>query len=104
MIAQTTLQQAQAESPAVAATVPASAQAAPVVVARASAPPSYTTPVDESPVGQRLDAPLVNYVVAHSEVAASAVRFSPLSSVMSSSDDFTQDTVEMTAAEIGAHR
>jgi hypothetical protein len=74
------------------------------LVAAASAPPSYTTPVDESPVGQRLDGRMVNYVVAHSEVASSAVRFSPLSTVMNSSDDFTQDTVEMTAAEIGAYR
>jgi hypothetical protein len=85
---------------------PAAAPASPTQtqVARASAPPSYTTPVDNSPVGQRLDAPLVNYVISHSEVSASAVRFSPLSTVMNSSDDFTQDTVEMTAAEIGAHR
>jgi hypothetical protein len=101
----------------VAMSAPARVQTAPVsavaietapessaVVARASAPPSYTTPVDNSPVGQRLGAPLVNYVVAHSEVSASAVRFSPLSTVMNSSDDFTQDTVEMTPAEIGAHR
>jgi negative regulator of sigma E activity len=74
------------------------------LVAAASAPPSYTTPVDESPVSQRLDGRMVNYVVAHSEVASSAVRFSPLSTVMNSSEDFTQDTVEMTAAEIGAYR
>jgi negative regulator of sigma E activity len=83
---------------------PVMAPDSPAVVAQSSAPPSYTTPVDNSPAGQRLDAPLVNYVVAHSEVSASAVRFSPLSTVMNSSDDFTRDTVEMTAAEIGAHR
>ncbi len=86
--------------PSVPATVPETR----TLVARASAPPSYTTPVDTSPAGQRLDAPLVNYVISHSEVSASAVRFSPLSTVMNSSDDFTQDTVEMTPAEIGAHR
>ncbi len=74
------------------------------LVANTSPPPSYTTPVDNSPVGQHLDAPLVNYVISHSEVSASAVRFSPLSTVMNSSDDFTQDTVEMTPAEIGARR
>jgi sigma-E factor negative regulatory protein RseA len=66
--------------------------------------PSYTTPIDTSPAGQRLSAPLVNYVVAHSEVSTSAVRFSPLSTVMSDSYDPTQGTVEMTEAEIGARR
>jgi hypothetical protein len=74
------------------------------MLASAGAPPSYTTPVDNTPAGQRVSAPLVNYVVAHSEVAASAVRFSPLSSVMSAGYDFTQGAVEMTEAEIGAHR
>jgi negative regulator of sigma E activity len=73
-------------------------------VAQVSVPPSYTTPVDTSPAGQRIDAPLVNYVAAHSEVSSSVVRFSPMSTVMNSSDDFTQGTVEMTAAEIGARR
>jgi sigma-E factor negative regulatory protein RseA len=72
--------------------------------ARELAPPSYTTPVDNSPASQRMSAPLVNYVVAHSDVAASAVRFSPLSSVMTGNFDLTQGTVEMTEAEIGAHR
>ena len=95
--------QAQTQAqPAVSA--PVAAPDSRMLVARASAPPSYTTPVDTSPAGQRLDAPLVNYVISHSEVSASAVRFSPLSTVMNSSDDFTQDTVEMTPAEIGAHR
>jgi negative regulator of sigma E activity len=104
--ATTPMTTAQTVSPEAFATVaaPAAAPESTAVVARNSAPPSYTTPVDNSPARQRLDAPLVNYVVAHSEVAVSAVRFSPLSTVMSSSDDFTQDTVEMTAAEIGAHR
>jgi negative regulator of sigma E activity len=83
---------------------PVAAPESRTLVARASAPQAYTTPVDTSPAGQRLDAPLVNYVISHSEVSASAVRFSPLSTVMNSSDDFTQDTVEMTPAEIGAHR
>jgi sigma-E factor negative regulatory protein RseA len=66
--------------------------------------PSYTTPIDTSPAGQRLSAPLVNYVVAHSEVSTSAVRFSPLSTVMSDGYDPAQGTVEMTEAEIGARR
>jgi len=103
MVAASAPVQAQA-SPVASPIAPVAAPTSPTLVARASAPPSYTTPVDNSPVGQRLDAPLVNYVISHSEVSASAVRFSPLSTVMNSSDDFTQDTVEMTAAEIGAHR
>jgi negative regulator of sigma E activity len=103
MVARNAPSQAQPEAqPAAAA--PVAAPAAATLVARASAPPSYTTPVDNSPAGQRLDAPLVNYVISHSEVSASAVRFSPLSTVMNNSDDFTQGTVEMTPAEIGAHR
>lgn len=72
--------------------------------AAADLDPGYTTPVDNSPAAQRLSAPLVNYVVAHSEVAASAVRFSPLYSVMDGSYDPTLGAVEMTAAEIGARR
>ena len=78
--------------------------AEPVVVAAVDAAPSYTTPVDDSATGQRFGGPLVNYVVAHSEVTTSAVRFSPLSSVMSAGQDLALGTVEMTEAEIGAHR
>lgn len=66
--------------------------------------PSYTTPVGGSESGSRFGQPLVNYVVAHSEVTTSAVRLSPLSTVMSAGQDIMQDTVEMTEAEIGAHR
>ena len=109
LVAQSVVQDAAplaADSPAtaVAAATQPDVTAPRAVVAAASAPPSYTTPVDESPVSQRLDGRMVNYVVAHSEVASSAVRFSPLSTVMNSSEDVTQDTVEMTAAEIGAYR
>jgi len=67
---------------------------------RDSLPPSYTTPVDNSPRGS----PLMNYFGLHSEVAASAVRFSPMSSVINSSYDPTQGAVEMSAAEVGARR
>ena len=88
----------QAEPAQVAAPQPAAA--APLQVARESAPPSYTTPVDDSPA--RRSAPLFNYVAAHSDVAVSAVRLAPLSSVMGGSFDLTQDAVEMTAAEVGA--
>jgi sigma-E factor negative regulatory protein RseA len=86
---------------------PEATQSAPaqmLIAARDAAPPSYTTPVDNSPAAQRLNGRLVNYVVAHSEVSASAVRFSPLSTVMSGDYDITQGAVEMTEAEIGALR
>jgi negative regulator of sigma E activity len=94
----------QSQPAAVTAITPAAASTSPALVAKASPPPSYTTPVDTSPAGQRIGAPLVNYVAAHSEVSSSVVRFSPMSTVMNSSDDFTQGTVEMTPAEIGARR
>jgi negative regulator of sigma E activity len=66
--------------------------------------PSYTTPLGGPDSASRFGQPLVNYVVAHSEVTTSAVRLSPLSTVMSAGQDITQGTVEMTEAEIGAHR
>lgn len=84
----------------------AGAQLASATVPSAADPevlPSYTTPVGGGEAS-RFGQPLVNYVVAHSEVASSAVRLSPLSSVMSAGQDITQGTVEMTEAEIGAHR
>jgi negative regulator of sigma E activity len=96
---------AQQSAPEAAAGSPAAASAPvtqPVILARESAPPSYTTPVDDSPA--RRSAPLFNYVAAHSDVAASAVRLAPLSSVMGGGFDLTQDAVEMTAAEVGARR
>jgi negative regulator of sigma E activity len=96
-----TVQVAQQPAP-VAVAGPLAQVAAPVFVARESAPPSYTTPVDDSPA--RRTAPLFNYVAAHSDVAASAVRLAPLSSVMGGGFDLTQDAVEMTAAEVGARR
>jgi negative regulator of sigma E activity len=71
--------------------------------AASEALPSYTTPVSSADAA-RFGQPLVNYVVAHSEVTTSAVRLSPLSLVMSAGQDITQGTVEMTEAEIGAHR
>jgi sigma-E factor negative regulatory protein RseA len=71
------------------------------LVARESAPRSYTTPVDDSPARR---GPLFNYVAAHSDVAVSAVRLAPLSSVMGGGFDLTQDAVEMSAAEVGARR
>jgi negative regulator of sigma E activity len=76
-------------------------RAARPAVARETSLPSYTTPVDDSP--SRRNAPLVSYVVAHNDVAASVVRLAPLSSVMNGSYDLTQDAVEITA-EAGARR
>jgi negative regulator of sigma E activity len=61
------------------------------------APRSYTTPVQNSatanPMGDQQ--PLAHYVVAHSEQAASAFGFSY---------DLTQGAIDMTEAEIAAHR
>src|SRR6478609_5399856 len=88
--------QAPAEAPEVMQVAQASAPAA----MQDTLPPSYTTPVDNSPRGS----PLMNYLGLHSEVAASAVRFSPMSSVMNSGYDPTQGAVEMSAAEVGARR
>lgn len=93
-------QPAPVEVPA-AQSVDTSPVAGPLLVARESAPPSYTTPVDDSPA--RRSAPLFNYVAEHSDVAASPVRLAPLSSVMGGFDP-TLDAVEMTAAEVGARR
>ncbi len=70
------------------------------VAALDGAPPSYTTPVDNSPAAQRFGLPLANYVVAHSEVVASA----SLSTVMNANYDPTLGAVEMTKDEIGARR
>lgn len=71
-----------------------------LVAARDGAPPSYTTPVDNSPASQRFTLPLANYVVAHSEVVASA----SLSTVMNANYDPTLGAIEMTKDEIGARR
>ncbi|MET0282237.1 MAG: sigma-E factor negative regulatory protein [Steroidobacteraceae bacterium] len=58
-------------------------------------PRSYTTPGENSPAARRIDQPLAHYLVAHSEVAASTFGYS---------SDLTQGAVEMTEAEIRAHR
>jgi negative regulator of sigma E activity len=84
-----------AQSPVLIANNPAPRSSTP---AQREALPSYTTPpVDDS----RRNSPLVSYVVAHNDVAASAVRLAPLSAVMNGSYDLTQDAVEITAAEVG---
>lgn len=68
------------------------------------APPSYTTPLDTRPAVARPATPLVNYVVAHAEYTTPVVRLSPLSAVISGNFDPTENTVEMTEAEVGARR
>jgi len=88
-----------ARAPEAAPEVMQVAQASMPAAMRDTLPPSYTTPVDNSP---RAGSPLMNYFALHSEVAASAVRFSPMSSVMNSGYDPTQGAVEMSAAEVGA--
>jgi hypothetical protein len=66
-------------------------------VADAAGPRSYTTPVQNSPVASPMgdQQPLAHYVVAHSEQAASSFGFSY---------DLTQGAIDMTEAEIAAHR
>lgn len=71
----------------------------PVVAAAVhdSQPQSYTTPVDDSP------ARLVNYAALHSEVAATAVRFSSMSSMMNGLDA-PMDAADIAALEAGGRR
>lgn len=65
--------------------------------------PSYTTPaVNARDSG--LPAPLVNYVVAHTEYLTPVMRFNPLSAVMMGSFEPGEELVEATEAEIGATR
>jgi negative regulator of sigma E activity len=71
------------------------ASISPVVAAVDAAPRSYTTPGENSPAMRRIEQPLAHYLVAHSEVAASTFGYS---------NDLTQGAVEMTEAEIRAHR
>jgi negative regulator of sigma E activity len=71
------------------------AAGAPVAAVADAAPRSYTTPGENSPATRRIDQPLAHYLVAHSEVAASTFGYS---------SDLTQGAVEMTEAEIKAHR
>ena len=65
---------------------------------------SYTTPSLAQSSSTRLAAPLVNYVVAHSDYASPGVRLSSLSAQMSGSMDPAVNTVEMTKDEVGARR
>jgi len=96
---------AMAAAPApVAVTPPPTELARSIAAGSDSALPSYTTPRDTRSAVARLGAPLVNYVVAHSEATAPAVRMSPLSALMSDALDPADNTVEMTEAEIGARR
>ena len=98
-------QVAAAAAPAPVAVTPPQAESARAVAAGSdSALPSYTTPRDTRSAVARLGAPLVNYVVAHSEATAPVVRMSPLSALMSDAMDPADNTVEMTEAEIGARR
>jgi Anti sigma-E protein RseA, N-terminal domain len=101
-MAQVTVPAAVAVEPQPVASKPQPAPRA-VVAANASRLPSYSTPVDNSPA-QRVSAPLIDLLVAHSEVAASAMRIIPLSNAMNGSYDPTQGAVEMTEAEIGVYR
>jgi negative regulator of sigma E activity len=79
---------------------PLTAPAPALVAAADTPPPSYTTPVDNS--SRRISGPLLNYVVAHRQVSASAGRLLPLPAM--NGYDIAQGTVEMTEAEIRAFR
>jgi hypothetical protein len=83
--------------------VPAAATAAELVAASAGPAPSYTTPVGSTSAAG-LPAPLVNYVVAHSEYLTPVMRFNPLSAVMMGTFEPGEELVEATEAEIGAAR
>jgi len=99
------MQVAAAPAPADAASAArerAAAAARGELVADAGAAPSYTTPVVANS-GSGLPAPLVNYVVAHSEYLTPVMRFNPLSAVMNGSFE-GDELVEATEAEIGAAR
>ncbi len=94
-----------AVAPAPAAVTQPQAESTKVVAAVSESPlPSYTTPRDTRSAVARLGAPLVNYVVAHSEATAPAVRMSSLSALMSDAMDPAANTVPMTVEEIGARR
>ena len=95
---------AAALAPAAVTDVSRAAPAVTQVATRDTPAPSYTTPVDLHPAGARLSAPLVSYVVAHSEYTTPVARFSPLSAVMTGNFDPSENTVEMTEAEVGARR
>ena len=105
------------EAPALLATTTQSGVPAPVVgdgaapsgqvvkaVGDRAAPPSYTTPLGTQMPAVRPATPLVNYVVAHAEYTTPVIRLSPLAAVISGNFDPTENTVEMTEAEVGARR
>jgi len=82
---------------------PAAASRQELVADAAGAAPSYTTPTVVNGNNAGLPAPLVNYVVAHSEYLTPVMRFNPLSAVMMGSFE-GDELVEATEAEIGAAR
>lgn len=73
----------------------------PLVAANDSPPPSYTTPVDNSPA-QRINGQLVSLMVAHSDLASSMPI--PVSALMNGNVDIAQGAVEISAAQFGTHR
>jgi sigma-E factor negative regulatory protein RseA len=76
--------------------------ARPRQVAEVAPAQPYTTP-DASSSNGALPAPLVNYVVAHSEYLTPVMRFNPLSAVVMGGFE-PGELVEATEAEIGAVR
>lgn len=92
------LQAIPAQEPRVAA-----ASRAPAAGADVGEAPSYTTPV-ASGNARNMSAPLVSYVVAHSEYLTPVMRFNPLSAAMMGGFEPGEELVEATEAEIGAAR
>jgi len=65
---------------------------------------AYTTPGDPVSPQARFGTPLVGYVAVHSDYAAPVGLRGPVSALMYGQLDPTEDTVEMTEAEVGARR
>jgi len=107
--------QAPAEATLVAANTPAAtaapvgnAPAAPALAATEAVSDTpakaYTTPGDPVSPQARFGTPLVGYVAVHSDYAAPVGLRGPVSALMYGQLDPTEDTVEMTEAEVGARR
>lgn len=102
------VQMAQTSAPAAALVAPTQvvasteSSARPRVGTEVAPARAYTTPEGGSSNGA-LPAPLVNYVVAHSEYLTPVMRFNPLSAVVMGSFE-PGELVEATEAEIGAAR
>jgi negative regulator of sigma E activity len=83
---------------------PAAPALPPADVAAQGPAKAYTTPGDPVSPQVRFGTPLVGYVAVHSDYAAPVGLRGPVSALMYGRLDPTEDTVEMTEAEVGARR